>query len=126
MDLQWFSSDTCRSGWSGFWEFAAGAAAHPTTGRLERVRALQRRHRRRGSRRFRPTTVSLLFPAPTRAGDLANLIAVSDLAVPNLQDPTKRDPVWPDDVFQQFLAIAASPAAQVAGTPTRIGLPTEQ
>ena len=69
--------------------------------------------------------VSLLFPVPTRAGDLANLIAVSDLTTPNGQDPTKRDPVWPDAVFQQFIAIAASPAAQVAGTPTRIGLPTE-
>lgn len=69
--------------------------------------------------------VSILFPAPTRAGDFANLIAVRDLTTPNPQDPTKRDPVWPDAVFQQFLGIAASPEAQVAGTQVRIGLPPE-
>jgi hypothetical protein len=67
--------------------------------------------------------VSLLFPAPTRVEDFAKLIAVSDLASPNAQDSKKRDPVWPDAAFQQFVAIAASPAAQVAGTQTRIGLP---
>jgi hypothetical protein len=69
--------------------------------------------------------VSWLFPAPTHAEDFAKLIAVRDLSTPNPQDATKRDPVWPDAVFQQFLDIAASPAAQVAGTPARIGLPTE-
>jgi hypothetical protein len=69
--------------------------------------------------------VSILFPAPTRADDFANLIAVRDLTTPNPQDPTKRDPVWPDAVFQQFLGIAASPEAQVAGTQIRIGLPPE-
>src|SRR5271156_5800825 len=58
--------------------------------------------------------VSWLFPAPTKAADFANLIAVRDIPTPNPQDPTKRDPVWPDAVFQQFLAIDASPAAQVA------------
>ena len=69
--------------------------------------------------------VSLLFPAPTRAEDFAKLIAVRDLTSQNAQDPTKRDPIWPDAMFQQFLAIAASPAAQVVGTQDRIGLPTE-
>ena len=69
--------------------------------------------------------ISILFPAPTRAADFANLIAVRDLTTPDPQDPTKRDPVWPDTVFQQFLGIAASPAAQVAGTQVRIGLPPE-
>jgi len=69
--------------------------------------------------------VSWLFPPPTRAEDFAKLIAVGDLATQNGQDPSKRDPVWPDAAFQQFLAIAASPAAQVAGTQTRIGLPSE-
>lgn len=69
--------------------------------------------------------VSVLFPAPTRAEDFGKLIAVRDLTTQNAQDPTKRDPVWPDAVFQQFLAIAASPAAQVAGTQNRIGLPSE-
>jgi hypothetical protein len=69
--------------------------------------------------------VSWLFPAPTHAEDFAKLIAVRDLSTPNPQDATKRDPVWPDAVFQQFLNIAASNAAQVAGTTARIGLPTE-
>jgi hypothetical protein len=69
--------------------------------------------------------VSWLFPAPTRAVDFDKLISMRDLTTPNQQDPTKRDPVWPDAAFQQFLAIAASPAAQVAGTQNRIGLPAE-
>jgi hypothetical protein len=69
--------------------------------------------------------VSLLFPPPTKADDFAKLIAVRDLTTPKLLDPTKRDPVWPDVAFQQFLAIAASPAAQVDGTQKRIGLPVE-
>ena len=69
--------------------------------------------------------VSWLFPAPSRASDFANLIAVRDVTTPNLQDPTKRDPIWPDAVFQQFIAIAASQAAQVAGTSAKIGLPKE-
>lgn len=69
--------------------------------------------------------VSLLFPAPTSAGDFAKLIAVGNLSTPNPQDPSKQDPVWPDAAFQQFLAIAGSPAAQVAGTQAQIGLPPE-
>jgi len=69
--------------------------------------------------------VSVLFPAPTRTEDFAKLIAVRDLTTRNPQDPSKRDPVWPDAVFQQFLAIAAGPEAQVVGTQTRIGLPPE-
>lgn len=69
--------------------------------------------------------VSWLFPPPTRAEDFAKLIAVGDIAAPNSQDPTKRDPVWSDAVFQQFIGIAASPAGAVAGTTNRIGLPSE-
>jgi hypothetical protein len=69
--------------------------------------------------------VSLLFPAPTRAEDFDKLIAVRDLTTQNLQDPAKRDPVWPDAVFQQFVAIANGPQTQVAGTQSRIGLPAE-
>jgi hypothetical protein len=69
--------------------------------------------------------VSLLFPAPTRAQDLANLIAVSDLSTPDPRDSTKRDPVWTDGIFQQFLAIATGPQAQVDGTSSRIVLPPE-
>jgi len=69
--------------------------------------------------------VSWLFPAPTRAADFANLIAVRDVTIPNLQDPTKRDPIWPDSVFQQFLTIVNGPQAKVAGTNAQISLPTE-
>lgn len=69
--------------------------------------------------------VSWLFPAPTSAADLANLIAVRDVSTPNPQDPSKRDPIWPDSVFQQFLTIVNGPQAQVAGTNAQISLPTE-
>ncbi len=69
--------------------------------------------------------VSLLFPVPTRAGDFANLIAVQDLTAPDPQDPTKRDPVWSDGVFQQFITVANSSSSQVAGTQIGIGLPPE-
>jgi hypothetical protein len=69
--------------------------------------------------------VSWLFPAPTSASDLANLIAVRDITTPNLQDPTKRDPIWPDSVFQQFLNIVNGPHAKVDGTNAQISLPTE-
>jgi hypothetical protein len=69
--------------------------------------------------------VSWLFPAPAQADDFANLISMRDLTAQNPQDPTKRDPVWPDAVFQRFLDVAAGPAAQVAGTQSRIGLPAE-
>jgi hypothetical protein len=69
--------------------------------------------------------VSWLFPPPARAEDFAKLIAVRELTTPNAQDPTKRDPVWPDAVFQRFLEIAKSDRAQVAGTTFRIGLPVE-
>jgi len=66
--------------------------------------------------------VSLLFPAPTKAADLARLVALSDLTAPNPQDPTKRDRVWSDVIFQQFIAIAGSPAGTVSGA-NKIGLP---
>lgn len=67
--------------------------------------------------------VSWLFPPPTRADDLTKLISISALSVPNVQDPAKRDPVWPAAAFQQFIGNAGSAAAQVAGTSSRIGLP---
>jgi hypothetical protein len=69
--------------------------------------------------------VSWLFPVPTRAEDFARLIAVRELSTQNSKDSTKRDPIWPDAAFQQFIKIAASSAAEVAGPETRIGLPTE-
>ncbi|MGA2419770.1 MAG: hypothetical protein ABSG69_06765 [Candidatus Acidiferrum sp.] len=67
--------------------------------------------------------ISILFPAPTRAEHFTNLISVRELTTPDPKDPAKRDPIWSDDVFKQFLAIAASPAGQVDGTKSRIGLP---
>jgi hypothetical protein len=69
--------------------------------------------------------VSWLFPAPSHAEDFANLIAVRDVTTPNPQDPTKRDPIWPDSVFQQFLTIVNGEQARVAGTNAQISLPTE-
>jgi hypothetical protein len=72
-----------------------------------------------------PNDVSWLFPVPTRAADFANLIAVQDVTTPNLQDPTKRDPVWPDATFQQFVRIVNGPKAQVVGTTAQISLPKE-
>jgi hypothetical protein len=50
---------------------------------------------------------------------------MGDLSTPNPQDSTKRDPVWTDAAFFQFLAIFASSATQVAGTQNRIDLPSE-
>jgi hypothetical protein len=70
--------------------------------------------------------VSWLFPAPTRSADFANLIAVRDITTLDPQDPTRRDPVWPDAVFQQFLTIADGPAAQAApGATGQIALPKD-
>jgi hypothetical protein len=69
--------------------------------------------------------ISWLFPVPTRAEDFNNLIAVRDITTPNPQDPTKRDPVWTDATFQQFIAIVNSTKTQVAGTQAQISLPPE-
>jgi hypothetical protein len=71
------------------------------------------------------TDVSWLFPPPVRAEDFDTLISIRDLTTQNPQDPTKHDPVWPDAEFARFLSIAASSAAQVAGTQQRISLPPE-
>jgi hypothetical protein len=70
-----------------------------------------------------PDDVSWLFPAPTGPDDFSNLISMRDL-VANREDPAKREAVWPDLAFQQFLQNAASAAAQVEGA-QRIGLPQE-
>src|SRR5271163_2547134 len=68
--------------------------------------------------------VSWLFPAPTQAADFANLIAVRDITTPDPQNPTKRDPVWSDAAFKQFLDIVDSQFSQVvAGTQAKITLP---
>jgi hypothetical protein len=50
---------------------------------------------------------------------------MQDLTAPDPQDPTKREPVWSDSVFQQFITIANSSSSQVAGTQVGIGLPAE-
>jgi hypothetical protein len=69
--------------------------------------------------------VSWLFPPPKKAEDFAKLIAMADLTVANAQDATKRDRIWSEVAFQQFIGIAASPATLVEGTTSRIGLPVE-
>jgi hypothetical protein len=68
--------------------------------------------------------ISWLFPAPTRAEDLSKIISMRDLTAQNAQDPAKRDRIWSDDAFRQFLGIATSDAGQ-AGSSSRIGLPAE-
>ena len=74
---------------------------------------------------FSANDVSWLFPAPTQSSDFVNLISMADLVVQSPQDPQKGNRVWSDAAFAQFLAIAASPAALVAGTQSRISLPAE-
>jgi hypothetical protein len=95
---------------ASFWHGHAGATGVPSAQVIPPVSA---------------NDVSFLFPAPTRAEDFAKLIAVRDLTTQNPQDPTKRDLVWPYAVFQRFIEIANGPAAQVAGSQSRIDLPTE-
>jgi hypothetical protein len=57
--------------------------------------------------------VSWLFPAPK---DLADMISMDDLK-------SHGDPIWSDDAFHQFLAIATGPAGRVRGTDEGISLP---
>ena len=61
--------------------------------------------------------ISWLFPAPTRASDFANLIAVSQVTTPA--------PIWTDAVFKRFLEIAStsSEVVQADGTKVHINLP---
>ena len=69
--------------------------------------------------------VSWLFPAPTQEADLKQLISIGSLTASDPKDPKKRNPVWSEEAFHQFLTIAAGPAGRVAGTAQRIGLPAE-
>jgi hypothetical protein len=69
--------------------------------------------------------VSWLFPAPTRAADFANLVAVTDVTTPDPQDPSKRNPIWPDAIFQQFLTIANAAQVQNGSATVQISLPAE-
>jgi hypothetical protein len=67
--------------------------------------------------------VSILFPAPKNARDLANLIALSDLTGPAAAP--QRGRLWSEADFARFLAIAEDPAVQVAGADLPIELPAE-
>ena len=60
--------------------------------------------------------ISWLFPAPASEADLAALISMGELAASD-------GPVWTEDVFHHFLAIAGGPAGSVEGTMHRIQLP---
>ena len=62
--------------------------------------------------------VSILFPAPRNAKDLANLIPLS-----TLNGPAGSGRVWSDADFNRFLAIAEDPAVQVAGGLPRFDCP---
>ena len=64
--------------------------------------------------------VSILFPAPRNAKDLANLIPLS-----TLNGPAGSGRVWSDADFNRFLAIAENPAVQVAGGLPPLRLPAE-
>jgi hypothetical protein len=72
-----------------------------------------------------PDDVSWLFPSPRSQADFSRLIAVSDLSGVDPADPTKRAPIWPDEIFQQFLAIADSDAGKIPGATERMHLPPE-
>lgn len=67
--------------------------------------------------------VSILFPVPKSQGDLANLIALSDLSGPSASPNKSR--LWSDTDFKRFLEIAAGEAGIVAGGPNRIKIPDE-
>ncbi len=67
-----------------------------------------------------PLDVSILFPAPKDAADLANFISVADLI------GAGDVPLVPEPLFQRFLAIAAGDASKIAladGQSVQIGLP---
>jgi hypothetical protein len=66
--------------------------------------------------------VSWLFPAPARAADMASLIAIKDVMVPDPQNPAQQVRAWSDDAFAQFLAVANGPQASVPGG-SQISLP---
>ena len=72
---------------------------------------------------FSPDDVSWLFPAPVKAQDFNNLIAVKDLTAPDPAAPSKVVSVW--SVFPKFVEVVTGPAGQVEGTQDRITFPTE-
>ena len=70
-----------------------------------------------------PDDVSWLFPAPVKAQDFNNLIAVEDLTAPDPADPSKVVSLW--SVFPKFAEVVTGPAGQVEGTQDRITFPAE-
>jgi hypothetical protein len=86
--------------------FSASAAAQPAT----------------APKPLSANDVSILFPAPKNQGDLANLIALSDLSGPT-GAPTKSR-VWSAEDFDRFIALATD-SSQVSGSSFRIRLPDE-
>ncbi len=59
--------------------------------------------------------VSWLFPAPVRAADMASVIAIKDVMVPDPQNPGQLVRAWSDDAFAQFLSIANGTQTAVPG-----------
>ena len=69
--------------------------------------------------------VTWLFPPPAGAADLANLISIDDVTMPDPANPSARVSVWSDAAFKDFLAVADGSGAAVNGTSDRISLPPE-
>jgi hypothetical protein len=111
------NSNNCRSKF--FWlrsrTMAAGLAAAIASGAGMAVAQT-------ASKPLSGNDISILFPPPKKAADLANLIAVSDLAGPTGSSPQR---LWSDTDFGRFIAIAENP--ERPGIPdsgvARIGLP---
>jgi len=64
---------------------------------------------------FSPNDVSILFPPPSRQGDLSKLIRLTDFDA---------DRVLPQSVFAKAIGISTSPAGTVKGTSRSIGFAT--
>jgi hypothetical protein len=103
--ISWFSSILMAAGLAVAVATGAGVAAAQTA-----------------SKPLSANDVSILFPPPKTAADMANLIAVSDLVGPTGSSPQR---LWSDDDFAHFLANAENP--ERSGTPDsgvhKIGLP---
>jgi len=110
----WTNNDVCRAKffWLSSKLIAAGLAAAIAAGTAAAQTA---------SKPLSANDVSILFPPPKTAADMANLIALSDLAGPT-GSPQR---LWSDEDFAHFLANAENP--ERPGTPDsgahRIHLP---
>jgi hypothetical protein len=73
-----------------------------------------------------PRDVSWLFPAPRDQNDLANLISISELMAPSAADSSKREQIWPDEAFMQFIKNANAVSVKGASGPAhKLTLPKE-